>query len=528
MFSYVEVKIEEAVRDLPRKGEDLRIVIQDNGGLSSMIGSKLANFIMLTNYLQLSYETRKLPLYEANYGWGPPVWVVSSVAPTLDKDSQGVEPLVTLHKENMLSFEQNQNSLHLLPISAHLKYKPSLPQIEDPKTVKDVEPYTVKVVMVFVADLEKECPKTSKFKAFFEKLRGFAKYVCPIRRRDQVDYDRDLKAKAGGVFKAISSFAIGKIREEIQEEKMEAINTFRFMKSVAAKIMGGRKKEESEETMKLTAEQQKEIKEGILKWETIITRITNTMVMSTTNSASGEESSVAKEGSSNNSKSSGSESKTDSSSGEESNVGKEGSSNNNKSSAKGESENSSSKTAGGSSNVEASQSSSVTVTQVEEETSKDVSTFIMNLEKKCPQKEEFKVFFEQLKGTMIAPRKERKGLFTRIKSAAGKLSGAMAVMRSRIGSKSAEVKKNMEAYQEQVMTTLQELDTIHSQIVSQNKGKSSMTCTPAQQMQIKQTITKWEKVTTQFVEVAVQSESQSSASSSSSSSSSSSGKMQAN
>ncbi|KAG7559172.1 hypothetical protein ISN45_Aa05g007760 [Arabidopsis thaliana x Arabidopsis arenosa] len=468
-------------------------------------------------------------------------------------------------------------------VSAHLKYKPSLPQIEDPKTVKDVEPYTVKVVMVFVADLEKECPKTSKFKAFFEKLRGFAKYVCPIRRRDQVDYDRDLKAKAGGVFKAISSFAIGKIREEIQEEKMEAINTFRFMKSVAAKIMGGRKKEESEETMKLTAEQQKEIKEGILKWETIITRITNTMVMSTTNSASGEESSVAKEGSSNNSKSSGSESKTDSSSGEESNVGKEGSSNNNKSSgkesetsakgesetsakgksetsakgesetsakgksetsakgesetsakgvsetsAKGESETSSSKTAGGSSNVEASQSSSVTVTQVEEETSKDVSTFIMNLEKKCPQKEEFKVFFEQLKGTMIAPRKERKGLFTRIKSAAGKLSGAMAVMRSRIESKSAEVKKNMEAYQEQVMTTLQELDTIHSQIVSQNKGKGSMTCTPAQQMQIKQTITKWEKVTTQFVEVAVQSESQSSASSSSSSSSSSSGKMQAN
>ncbi|CAL9248163.1 unnamed protein product [Arabidopsis halleri] len=479
-------------------------------------------------------------------------------------------------------------------VSAHLKYKPSLPQIEDPKTVKDVEPYTVKVVMVFVADLEKECPKTSKFKAFFEKLRGFAKYVCPIRRRDQVDYDRDLKAKAGGVFKAISSFAIGKIREEIQEEKMEAINTFRFMKSVAAKIMGGRKKEESEETMKLTAEQQKEIKEGILKWETIITRITNTMVMSTTNSASGEESSVGKEVSSNNSKSSGSESTTDSSSGEESNVGKEGSSNNNKSSgsgsktdsssgeesnvgkegssneskssgkesetsakgesetsakgksetsakgesetsakgesetsAKGESETSSSKTAGGSSNVEASQSSSVTVTQVEEETSKDVSTFIMNLEKKCPQKEEFKVFFEQLKGTMIAPRKERKGLFSRIKSAAGKLSGAMAVMRSRIGSKSAEVvKKNMEAYQEQVMTTLQELDTIHSQIVSQNKGKGSMTCTPAQQMQIKQTITKWEKVTTQFVEVAVQSESQSSASSSSSSSSS--GKLQAN
>ena len=29
-------------------------------------------------------------------------------------------------------------------VSAHLKIKPSLPQIEDPKTVNDIEPYTVK------------------------------------------------------------------------------------------------------------------------------------------------------------------------------------------------------------------------------------------------------------------------------------------------------------------------------------------------------------------------------------------------
>ena len=210
---------------------------------------------------------------------------------------------------------------------------------------------------------------------------------------------------------------------------MEVINTFKFMRFLATKIVGSRKKEESEESMKLTAEQQKEIKEGILRWETIITRITNTMVSSTTNSASSnEESSVGKEASSENSKSSGKES--ESSAKGESETSAKGES---KTSAKGESETSSSKTA------EASQSSSLTVTQVEEETSKDVSTFIMNLEKKCPQKEEYKVFFEQLKGTMIAPPKERKGLFSRIKSAAGKLSGAMGVMRSRIGSKSAEV-----------------------------------------------------------------------------------------
>lgn len=99
-------------------------------------------------------------------------------------------------------------------VSAHLKIKAALPQIEDPKTVNDVEPYTVKVVMVFVTDLETECPKTSKFKAFFEKLRAYAKYVCPIKRSNQKeDYDLDMKAKAGSLFQTIASFAIGKVSE---------------------------------------------------------------------------------------------------------------------------------------------------------------------------------------------------------------------------------------------------------------------------------------------------------------------------
>ncbi|EOA25243.1 hypothetical protein CARUB_v10018557mg [Capsella rubella] len=437
--------------------------------------------------------------------------------------------------------------------SAHLKFKPSLPQLEDPKTVKDVEPYTVKVMMVFVADLEKECPKTSKFKAFFGKLRAFAKYVCPIKRRDQVDYDRDMKAKAGGIFKTISSFAIGKIREEIQEEKQEAIDTFRFMKSVAAKIMGGRRKDESEDTMKLTVEQQKEIKEGILKWETVITKITNTMVMSSSNSSSSVSSNVEKDETTNkNNKSSSEETKVSKSNSgspstgtdskdtkpteekspaanakepsskdakpteESSSPAASGKETSSKETSSKETKATGEKSASGS--VETSQSSSgVNVEEVEAETSKQVSVFIMNLEKKCPQKEEYKAFFEQLKGTMIAPPKERKGLFSRLKSAAGKVSGAMAFIRSRIGNKSAEVKKSMEAYQGEVMKTLQELETIHSQIVSQNKGKKSLTCTPAQQVQIQQTITKWEQVTTQFVEVATKSETQSSSSSTSSS-----------
>ncbi|CAL9242639.1 unnamed protein product [Arabidopsis halleri] len=59
--------------------------------------------------------------------------------------------------------------------------------------------------------------------------------------------------------------------------------------------------------MKLTTQQQKEIKEGILKWETVITRITNTIVVSTTNSSSMENSTRRKRSSSGSiSKSSGS------------------------------------------------------------------------------------------------------------------------------------------------------------------------------------------------------------------------------
>ncbi|KAG7542809.1 Transferase [Arabidopsis thaliana x Arabidopsis arenosa] len=122
-----EVKIEEAVRDLQKKKNDLQIVIQDEEGSSSMIGSKLAN-LMLTNYLKMSYETHepytvsswcKLPLYEASFGWGSPVWVTGNVAPAFgnlamlvdSKDKKGIEAFVTLPEENMLSFEQNPELL---------------------------------------------------------------------------------------------------------------------------------------------------------------------------------------------------------------------------------------------------------------------------------------------------------------------------------------------------------------------------------------------------------------------------------
>ncbi|CAN8275093.1 unnamed protein product [Cochlearia groenlandica] len=124
-----EVKIEEAVKELRQKRHELRAFIQEDQEVSSlsMIGSKIAN-LMLTNYSKTSYETHepytmsswcKLPLYEADFGWGCPVWVVGTVAPALgnlvmlidSKDGQGIEALVTLSEENMSSFEQNKELL---------------------------------------------------------------------------------------------------------------------------------------------------------------------------------------------------------------------------------------------------------------------------------------------------------------------------------------------------------------------------------------------------------------------------------
>lgn len=85
----------------------------------------------------------------------------------------------------------------------------------------------------------------------------------------------------------------------------------------------------------------------------------------------------------------------------------------------------------------------------------------------------------------------------------------------------------METYQAEVIKSMQELDAIYAKIVSQNQSKKggALTCTPEQQAEIKTTITKWEQVTTQFVEVAIKSET---STTSSSSSSTSTGTAQAN
>ncbi|KAL1205421.1 hypothetical protein V5N11_011320 [Cardamine amara subsp. amara] len=167
--------------------------------------------------------------------------------------------------------------------SAHVKIKPALPQIEDPKTVKDVESYTIKVVMSFLVNLEKECPKTEKFKVFFEKLKAYSKYVCPVSTAR--GYESDMKANAGSLFEAMSALSSGKnrskgglVNKSLQREKIEAMNTMKLLQSIGEKIAGGRNKKQEikNETMKLTLEQQKEIKYGILKWLHVITRIAKT------------------------------------------------------------------------------------------------------------------------------------------------------------------------------------------------------------------------------------------------------------
>ena len=404
--------------------------------------------------------------------------------------------------------------------SAFLKLKPSLPKIEDPKTVGDVEEYTVQVVMVFVGDLEKECPKTSKFKAFFEKLRGFAKYVCPLKIFGKKD-DADMKAKEAGILKTIASFAVGKIKREIQEEKQEAIETFKFMKTLAGKILGGRKKEEKATTT-LTPVQLKEIKDGILKWQTVIVKIANTMVVSTTNNE-GSDSTTPNAPATGDSSSPNSGSATGSPSNKPSAGSNPGAGTPSKDTNK-QSQDTTTKTAS-SGNASNSQTKEVTVTEVETQTSEQVMTFLMNLEKKCPPKEEYKQFFEKLKSTMtgsakVSSPKKKGGLFAMIKGAVGKIGDAMQFIRSRIGNKSAEVKKSMETYQAEVIKNMEELNAIYAKIVAQNQSKKgeALTCTPEQQAQIKTTITKWEQVTTQFVEVAIKSETSTSTSTSTSSS----------
>ncbi|CAG7895506.1 unnamed protein product, partial [Brassica rapa] len=114
---------------------------------------------------------------------------------------------------------------------------------------------------------------------------------------------------------------------------------------------------------------------------------------------------------------------------------------------------------------ESSATTTVAELELEGETSKEVMSFIMNLEKKCPPKEEYKSF-EKLKDTMVASAAEKKkGFFSGVK---GKISDAMSFIKT---SRNTYGSISMEKYHQEVVKALQELETIHSKIISATQGK---------------------------------------------------------
>ncbi|CDY72263.1 BnaAnng40460D [Brassica napus] len=94
-------------------------------------------------------------------------------------------------------------------------------------------------------------------------------------------------------------------------------------------------------------------------------------------------------------------------------------------------------------------------------------------------------------------------------SAVSSVSEAATTVTSKLA-KSPEAKNRMESSQEKLMNTYKELEEVNSKIVSENKGK---TVSSAQKSELKQILSKWEQVTTQFVENLVSSSSSSSSSS---------------
>ncbi|KAG2298647.1 hypothetical protein Bca52824_035119 [Brassica carinata] len=123
-----EIGIQETVKELRERAEELTSLVQENDGSATELGSKLLGKAF-SDYSKFSNEPGysmyavtswcNMPFYEANFGNGCPVWVVGNVAPRLElvtmlldsNDFKGIEAWVTLSEEDMLSFEQNPELL---------------------------------------------------------------------------------------------------------------------------------------------------------------------------------------------------------------------------------------------------------------------------------------------------------------------------------------------------------------------------------------------------------------------------------
>ncbi|CAH8351990.1 unnamed protein product [Eruca vesicaria subsp. sativa] len=119
-----EVQISETVKELQERAKEFALLVQGEEG---SIGTKLVGQIMgyaskLSSKNQDIHPVTswcKLQFYDADFGWGSPVWVAGNVVLSShnktvlidSKDGQGIEAWVTLHQEAMLLFEQNPDLL---------------------------------------------------------------------------------------------------------------------------------------------------------------------------------------------------------------------------------------------------------------------------------------------------------------------------------------------------------------------------------------------------------------------------------
>ncbi|KAL0735949.1 hypothetical protein Bca4012_012159 [Brassica carinata] len=119
-----EVQISETVKELQDRAKELSLLVQGEEG---SIGTKLVGELMgyasklrCQNHEIYSVTSWcRLPLYDADFGWGTPVWVAGNVVLSSNnktvlidsKDGLGIEAWVTLHQEVMLLFEQNPDLL---------------------------------------------------------------------------------------------------------------------------------------------------------------------------------------------------------------------------------------------------------------------------------------------------------------------------------------------------------------------------------------------------------------------------------
>ncbi|KAL1217757.1 hypothetical protein V5N11_013348 [Cardamine amara subsp. amara] len=405
-----------------------------------------------------------------------------------------------------------------------------------PRKSNEFTPFANKGMLMFVTDLESTCPPTTEFKTFFTQYKSYMTFIESASTSSQ-SVDAEMTAKCDGLFKAMSALSVDKGTKSMDAGSMKAT-----ILSMGKTLLAQKKK-----AIVMTVTQKKELVLAMVKW----TRMLATFVKSasekkgkTINIASygldvnvndksiyGESSSSSKTVSGSTTKTGAfSGTKTKGFSGVNSETTKISPSNSPSVGGKASLKESTSAKEGvspkgnvnGGSNFEARRSSrtssqmkqssrssykmsySSSVKQVESQTSKQAMSFIMQLEKKYGAKTELKAFFEKLKASMEASSsiasKTAKDYVSSSKAATGQLSEAMALVGSRY-SKSAKMKSNMETCQDDLMKTLKQLQDINSQIATSKKVTST------QQTELKQTITKWEKVTTQFVETATSSSS---------------------